>query len=133
MRPKQVITKILLPGLGLLLILWACNTPSIPMPPPSPESFTFIQSAQTGYYELEISANQYIPEGAEVMVKNLDTGLFVGGPAGAGGAYHSMPFAAELDDIIQVSFVTDSGEGGVTCLVLGNIDGTPDEDPRCGD
>ena len=132
MRPKQVITKILLPGLVLTLILWACNTPSIPMPPPSPESFTFIQATEPDHFILEIDPNDRIPAGASITVHNLDTGLFVGGPAASDGSFRSLPFAGELGDIIQVSFITTSEEGGVTCLVLGNIDGDPEEDPRCG-
>ena len=69
MKARQVITRILLPGLALWAILWACNTPSIPMPPPGPEFVTFIQSDLEDHYILEIDPNPLIQPGAEVTIK----------------------------------------------------------------
>lgn len=132
LSPRQALTRIILPGLFLWAVLWACNTPSIPMPPPGPDSFSFEQTT-AGLVVLHISANDRIPPGATVTVKNLKNGLFVGGPAGFDGSFDSQPFLGDIGDVAQISFVEEAtGDGGVTCLVIGNFDGVPVEDPRCG-
>ena len=131
MRPRQVVTRILLPGLVLWAILWACNTPSIPMPPPGPESFTFDQHSE-GLYTLSVDPNTLIPSSSQITVKNLANGTFVGGPVNPDGSFSSPPFYGDLGDIIQFSFVTPGDEGGMTCLILGNLGDVPVEDPRCG-
>ncbi|MFH2009635.1 MAG: hypothetical protein ABI333_23785 [bacterium] len=130
MRPRQFIGRILVPGLVLWAILWACNTPSIPMPPPGPDSFLFEQN-QDGLWTLTIKPNVYIPANAEVTVKNLENGLFVGGPAESNGSFLSQPFFGNIGDVIQIWFITPQEEGGVTCLILDTND-PPTEDPRCG-
>jgi hypothetical protein len=129
MKARQFIVRILLPGLALWAILWACNTPSIPMPPPGPEIVSFIQEDDT-HWRFEIEANQYIQPGAEVTVKNLDKNIWVGGLAGADGSFLSEPFAGDLGDVVQLTFVKN-GEGGTTCFVL-QAGQNPPEDPLCG-
>ena len=129
MRPKQFIGRILIPGLVLWAILWACNTPSIPMPPPGPEAFLF-EEHPDGLWTLTIDENIYIPGGAEVTVKNLENGLFVGGPATVDGSFVSQPFFGNVGDIIQIWFVTAYDKGGVTCYVL-DTNYPPTARPRC--
>ncbi len=129
MKARQVITRVLLPGLFLWAILWACNTPSIPMPPPGGEIVSFIQE-DPDHYRLEIGANIYIQPYAEVTVKNINESVWVGGLADEFGGFLSEPFAGTPGDIIQLSFVKD-GEGGSTCFILA-VGQDPIEDPRCG-
>lgn len=128
MKARQLITKILLPGLALTVILWACNTPSIPMPPPGSELVSFIQE-DPEHYSMDILANQYIQPGAEVTVKNLNLSIWVGGLAGPNGEFRSEPFAGTPGDKIQLKF-TKNGEGGTTCFVLA-VGADPLEDPLC--
>ena len=131
---RQALTRILMPGVLLLLVLWACNAPSFPLPPPGPESFTFEQTGQAQVV-LDIEANDRIPPGARVTVENLELHIWVGGYAGGDGAFRSIPFDALDGDVVQVSFTdADNDErGGSTCLIVGNYGDTPVEDPRCGD
>jgi len=131
---RRALTRILLPGVGLLLILWACNAPSFPLPPPGPESFAFEQTGQA-QVSLHIEANDRIMPGARVTVENLGLHIWVGGIASGDGSFTSVAFDAVPGDIVQVSFEdpVDDGRGGSTCLVVGNFGAPPVEDPRCGD
>lgn len=130
MKARQFVVRILLPGLALWAILWACNTPSIPMPPPGPEIVSFVQEDDT-HWTFVIDPNQYIPPGAEVTVHNRTLSIWVGGLAGPQGEFTSSPFAGSPGDIIQLTFVTDGGEGGTTCFIL-QAGQNPPEDPLCG-
>ena len=56
-----------------------------------------------GLWTLTIDQNVYIPGGAEVTVKNLDTGLFVGGPATSDGSFMSQPFFGNIGDIMPAN------------------------------
>jgi len=130
MKARQVITRILVPGLALWAILWACNTPSIPMPPPGSEIVSFIEAEPDDHYIFIIEQNILIQPGAEVTVKNLTENLWVGGLADELGSFTSQPFFGHIGDMIQVTFNLD-GEGGTTCFVL-SLDPHPVEAPRCG-
>jgi len=129
MKARQFITKILLPGLALTAILWACNTPSIPMPPPGGELVSFIQE-DTDHYRFAIEPNNFIQPRAEITVKNLDRVIWVGGEAQADGSFLSEPFQGAPGDMIQLTF-TKNGEGGTTCYILA-VGADPVEEPRCG-
>jgi len=131
---RKALTRILLPGLVLLIILWACNAPSFPLPPPQPEAFVFEQTGQAQVV-LTIEQNDRIMPNARVTVENLKLNVWVGGLAGPNGEFTSMPFTAEDGDIVQVSFEDPDNEdrGGSTCLIVGNYGGVPAADPRCGD
>jgi hypothetical protein len=130
MKARQVITRILLPGLALWAILWACNTPSIPMPPPGSEIVSFIQSDLEDHYIFVIDPNPLIQPGAEVTIKNRDENLWVGGIAEPDGSFESQPFFGHIGDMIQLTF-TKNGQGGMTCFIL-ELGPNPTEDPRCG-
>ncbi len=129
MKARQIITRILLPGLALWAVLWACNTPSIPMPPPGPEIVSFVQQDEN-HFVFEIEPNQLIPAGAEVTVRNLDLNIWVGGLANGDGSFRSEPFEGAPGDMILLSF-EKNGDGGVTCFEL-RVGSNPPEDPRCG-
>jgi len=129
MKARQVILRILLPGLFLWAVLWACNTPSIPMPPPGSEIVSFVQE-DPEHYSFLIDPNVYIPPGAEVTIKNRTLNIWVGGLAGVDGSFQSEPFAGTLGDMVQLSFSLGD-EGGSTCFIL-SVGTNPVEDPRCG-
>ncbi len=129
MKARLFITRILLPGLALWAVLWACNTPSIPMPPPGGEIVSFIQEDED-HWTFEIEPNDYIQPGAEVTIKNRTLNIWVGGLAGTDGSFQSEPFQGSPGDIIQLTFVKND-EGGTTCFVL-QAGSDPPEDPRCG-
>lgn len=129
----KALRRIVLPGVILLLVLWACNAPSFPLPPPGPESFSFEQVSQ-GQVVLHVDPNDRIPAAARVTVENLALHVWVGGIAGADGSFDSQSFSASPGDIVQVSFADpgDESRGGSTCLVVGNYGSPPVVDPRCG-
>lgn len=130
---KKALLKIVLPGLLLLLVLWACNAPSFPLPPPGPESFSFEQVSQ-GQVVLHVDPNDRIPAAARVTVENLALHVWVGGVARSDGSFDSQSFYASDGDIVQVSFEDpgDESRGGSTCLVVGSYGSAPVVDPRCG-
>lgn len=130
MKARKFITRILLPGLALWAILWACNTPSIPMPPPGSEIVSFVQATEEDHYIFTIELNIYIQPGAEVTIKNLDKSVWVGGLAESDGSFVSQPLFGHIGDMIQLTFSLN-GEGGTTCFIL-SLDPHPVEDPRCG-
>jgi hypothetical protein len=131
MKARQIITRILLPGLALWLILYACNTPSIPMPPPGPEFVTFVEAEEPDYYKFILDSNQFVPPGADVTVMNRTEYLWVGGAAEADGSFESQPFFGHIGDMIQLIF-TKGDEGGTTCYILSLEPDPVVEDPRCG-
>jgi hypothetical protein len=133
MTPRQLVGRVLLPGVVLLLVLWACNAPSFPLPPPGPENFAFEQQQQ-GVTVLRLAPNDRVGAGFRVEVFNLDRRQGVFGYAEVDGSFESLPFYATEGEIIQFSFhdPDEEGRGGSTCLVV-SFDATPVTDPRCGD
>ena len=129
---KQLLTSIIGPGFVLLLILWACNAPSFPLPPPGPESMHFDQTAQ-GLATLRADPNDHIPPDAQVIVWNLD--LLVGSAcyAQADGSFECGPFYGDMGDLVRMTFTDpeDEKRGGSMCYVLAFVDPV-EEDSRCG-
>lgn len=132
MSLKQLLTRILLPGLGLLLILWACNAPSFPLPPPGPEAMHFEQTAQ-GLVILRADPNSNIPAEAQIMVWNLDLRVGAGCYAAPDGSFECGPFYGDVGDIVRMTFTDpeDEKRGGSMCYVLDFADPVVEE-PRCG-
>lgn len=133
MTLKQLLTRILLPGLGLLVILWACNAPSFPLPPPGPESMHFEQQS-AGLVTFSADPNPSIPSGAEVIVWNLDLRVGAGCYAEADGSFECGPFYGEEGDLVRMTFsdVQDEKGGGSMCYLISFVDPVP-EAPRCGE
>lgn len=129
MKARQVILRILLPGIALWAVLWACNTPSIPNPPPGSEVITFLQEEEN-YWRFFMDSNEYIDPGTPITIENKTRQTWVGGLVTPDGTFLSMPFYGELDDIIQMTF-GDSDNGGSMCYILASGN-SPAEDPRCG-
>lgn len=130
MSKRKIITRLVLPGLVVWAVLWACNGPSFPLPPPGPDAMQFDQVDQE-LVSLTIDPNPQIPGTAVITLKNFRTGQFVGGPANADGSWLSPPLGAIQGDLVQLSFRTPEDEGGVICLVVGTFGQHGPEDRRC--
>lgn len=130
---KQLVTRILLPGLGLLVILWACNAPSFPLPPPGPESMAFEQQG-TGLISLSADPNPYIPPSAEIVVMNMDLRVGVICYAATDGSFDCGPLYGDAGHLVKMTFTDPVNEkrGGSMCYVV-SFGGPPAEDSRCGE
>lgn len=96
---------------ALLGAVLACNTPSVPLPPPDLPALSF-QSAQMSTPGLVVL--QGMPTGrhanARFYVVNLALGDGVITTAKADGSFTTSPFAAADGDKIELYFDTPAGE-----------------------
>lgn len=109
------------PLLVLLAVLGlsagGCITPSIPIPPPSPEAMVFEVDVDTGAATFSYPPTD-IYAGAIVYVFNRTAGVGVIDTArDDGGVGPTAPFPAALDDEIAVTFETED-QVVSTCVVL---------------
>jgi hypothetical protein len=132
MSAKQLVTRILLPGIALLLLLWACNAPSFPLPPPGPESMHFEQTS-AGLVTMRGDPNDRIPPDSEITVLNKTLRVFAGCYADVDGSFECGPFYGDAGHLVSFTFTDPDNEkrGGSMCYVLGFTDPVV-EDPRCG-
>lgn len=132
MTGRQLLTRILLPGLGLLMILWACNAPSFPLPPPGPEAMHFEQTG-AGLVTMRGDPNDRIPPAALITVMNETLRVGVLCYAEQDGSFDCGPFFGDVGDLVKLSFTDpdDETRGGSMCYVLDFTDPVV-EDPRCG-
>ncbi len=103
--------------LALFVGLMACVTPSVPIPPPSPENVYFSLDGAEG-----TATFSYGPDasygGAVVYVFNRDVGgVIITTAAADGSVAESEPFAAMAGDEVVVTFELGE-ELSSTCLVL---------------
>ena len=122
--------------LGALSLLWACNAPFIPVPPPG-ATFTseLVDDGAGGQKTVWIthglpSANAAF---ATFYVYNtrLQSGIIA--TAGAEGSFTGIPMDGLLNDRIQISYQTPAGDySDSTCLLL-TTDVSPggSSAPRC--
>jgi hypothetical protein len=97
--------------------VWACNGPSVPIPPPQPEqmSFEVDLTAGTARFSYQPTADY---AGAVVYVFNRDAGRGVITTAdGDGAVAPTAPFPAQEGDEIVVSFELES-QIASTCVHL---------------
>jgi hypothetical protein len=91
-----------------LVAICACNTPSVPIPPPVISALNFTQPMDgqvvvTGKPESR-HAN------AQFFILNRSTGSGVITTAAADGSFTSTPFAGQMNDTLQMSYETPAGE-----------------------
>jgi hypothetical protein len=102
---------------GVVLVVGACVTPSIPIPPPEPAKMTFAVDAVMGQATFAYPAtDNYV--GSVVFVYNRDKGVGIienAHPDGSVGP--TAPVAAVLNDQIVVTFQVDE-QSVSTCIRL---------------
>jgi hypothetical protein len=103
-------TRILIAA-GALGIIAACNTPSVPIPPPDLQALSFQNSgaAPAGMVVLQGMPSQRHAN-AEFFALNRSRGDGVIATAGADGSFTTSPFAANDGDTMQLYYNTSSGE-----------------------
>lgn len=109
----RVATLVLL----LAAVLGGCNTPSIPIPPPSPEAMEFEIDVAVGEGTFSYPADSNYAD-AIVYVFNRDAGTGVIDTARADGSVGpTAPFPTEDGDEIAVTFEAEL-QVVSTCIVL---------------
>jgi hypothetical protein len=103
---------------GVLAILTACNTPTIPLPPPEPAPEDMV----VALYELdpeklvfsaepvEAGARLSIPAGARVTIFDEDSGYGTLVTAGDDGRFVSDPLTGGEGDLVRIGYETEEGE-----------------------
>jgi len=98
------------------LLIFACNSPFIPLPPPNP---TFTESATPGEWQVSTLADSRAI-GARFYIFNQTTGsglIQVAGPDGSMAAY---PLQGQAGDRIQIHWERSITDGSSTiCRPLG--------------
>jgi hypothetical protein len=108
--------------LGALSLLWACNAPFIPVPPPG-ATFTseLVDDGAGGQKTVWITHG--LPSAAAsfatfyVYNARLQNGIIA--TAGADGSFTGTPMDGALNDRVQISYQTPGGDySDSTCLLL---------------
>jgi hypothetical protein len=108
---------------GLLVCLPACNTPFIPLPPPSDPTFmpVTVTDAMGGtqtVWETRGPASAALAD-AKVSVYNASVGAGVIVRAGADGSYVASPIEGREGDHIEIEYDSKDGRSGPgICRVL---------------
>jgi hypothetical protein len=101
--------------LGAVSVVWACNAPSFPVPPPNP---TFSQGATATSWVAQGPA--FTPAGnGRYYFYDETSGTGVIKAAAADGSYDGATLDGNVDDHILIYFETQSGELGESiCRLL---------------
>jgi hypothetical protein len=119
-------------ALGLAALIWACNAPSIPVPPPGETtSFTsqLVDDGAGGQKTVWVAHGEPLKAAAyaRVEVFNDTLGRGVIGLAMSDGSYASPAFDGTRGDRVEISFTVGDVRGTPVCFQL--IEGAPA--PRC--
>jgi hypothetical protein len=111
-------------ALGVVALVWACNAPSIPVPPPG-ESVRFtsalVPDGAGGQKTVWIAngATNSVSAFARVFVFDATAGAGVIGLAASDGSYMSPPMDGTRGDRVEISFETVQGVlSASTCFQL---------------
>jgi hypothetical protein len=111
-------------AVAALAIVWSCNAPFIPVPPPAVQGgFTsaLVSDGNGGQKTVWTATGTVGSEAAlaEVFIFNQASGSGVITRAAADGTYRSAPFDGVRGDHIDIHFETTGGEPSASaCLVL---------------
>ena len=94
---------------GALGVICACNTPSVPLPPPNLPALGFQPATQAGQVVLSGKPEQRHAL-ARFYVYDRGNGDGVITTAGADGAFTSTPFTGAEGDFVQIYYDTPAGE-----------------------
>jgi hypothetical protein len=100
--------KILIAALALAGV-FACNTPSVPIPPPVLGDLSFQMQPTAGQVVL-VGAKGAVQGGARMSAINRMTGDGVITTAAADGSFTTTPFAANVGDTLQLYYDTVDGQ-----------------------
>jgi len=123
-----MLLKRILLGAAALAVIVGCNTPSVPIPPPSLESLGF-QNATPGLVVLQGQPNARHAN-ARFFAINRSSGDGVITTAGGDGAFTTTPFAGGEGDTMQMYYDTPAGEQSEEVCVRLEI-GIPLISTRC--
>ena len=106
-------------GASALAAIFACNTPSVPLPPPDLPALGFVdQGLGAGLAELQGKPDQQHID-ARFYVYNRSRGDGVIVTAGADGSFTTSPFAGTDGDNVELYYDTPMGERSATsCVAL---------------
>jgi hypothetical protein len=118
-------------ALACAALVWACNAPFIPIPPPG-QTATFTSAlvadedgGQRTVWVAHGPANQYATD-ARFYVFDTAIGKGVIAVAAMDGSYSSPPFDGAMGDQVQISYMTPQGALSTrACFLL-----TTDVDPQ---
>jgi len=98
------------------LLIFACNSPFIPIPPPNP---TFTESATPGEWEVSTSADSRA-SGARFYIFNASTGSGLIQRAAPDGSMYAYPLQGQAGDHIEIHWERSITDGSSTiCRPLG--------------
>jgi len=117
--------------LGAVALLWACNAPFIPVPPPG-ASFTSELADDGAGGQKTVWITHGLPSnnaaGAYFYIFNETRQGGIIAVAGADGTYTGMPMDGAVGDHVRIAYETPSGaQSDSICLLL-----TTDVDPLSG-
>jgi hypothetical protein len=110
-------------ALGVVSLLWACNAPFIPVPPPGQVSFSseLVSDGMGGMKTLWVGRGPANPSASLARFFLFDVQRQAGVIAAGqnDGSYVSPPFEGTVKDHVEISFETPDGNLSATaCVVL---------------
>jgi hypothetical protein len=121
--------------LGAFTVLWACNAPFIPVPPPGASfSSALVDDGAGGQKTVWITHGLPSTNAAfaRYSVFNQNTGAGTLTTAGADGTFTSAPMDGTVNDHVQVYYETPGGDYSESiCLLLTTDVGTGGSAPAC--
>jgi hypothetical protein len=122
--------------LSAFALLWACNAPFIPVPPPG-ATFTSALVDDGAGGQKTVWSTHGLPSSnaafAIYFVFNEQTGSGIIATAGMDGTFTGTPMDGTLGDHVQLSYRTPNGDySDSTCLLLTtDVDPSTGSAPRC--
>jgi hypothetical protein len=121
--------------LGGVALLWACNAPFIPVPPPG-ASFTSALVDDGAGGQKTVWTTNGLPSShaafAIYYVFNEQAGSGIIATAGADGTFTGTPMDGAMGDHVQISYRTPGGDySDSLCLLLTTDVGPSGSAPRC--
>jgi len=121
--------------LGGVTLLWACNAPFIPVPPPGASfSSALVDDGAGGQKTVWVTHGLPSTNAAfaRYSVFNVNTGAGTLTTAGADGTFTSAPMDGAVNDHVQVYYETPGGDYSESiCLLLTTDVGAGGSAPAC--
>jgi hypothetical protein len=108
-------------GLSVLMMIWSCNAPFIPVPPPAQAGFAAMQvpDGNGGEKTVWITSGLVAVNASKVFVFNQALGSGVITRPNADGSYQAPPLDGTRGDRISIYYEDHAGEQSPTaCLLL---------------